>query len=288
MSATEPPLVQPRRSTLDRSELFARAISGVVMAAAAVAGVAGGGMLFSAIVAVAAVAALREWHRLINGGPRHGVSLEMLVTSGSVAIAITLIHLRHEAGLPTLVVGAGSVVAGLIALWRGKSVLLHMLGGAYIGGPALALVALRDDYDNGGWIVFGVFAAVWAADIGALFFGQLIGGPRLAPALSPQKTWVGFVGGVAAGAAAEMLYVALLGGAPARAFVFGAVLAVAGNFGDLFESWIKRMFRAKNSGGLIPGHGGMLDRIDSLLFAAPVASGLVFLLGFDPLVGITW
>ncbi|MGQ0741633.1 MAG: phosphatidate cytidylyltransferase [Alphaproteobacteria bacterium] len=288
MSATEPPLVQTRSSSLDRSELLARAVSGVVMAVAAVAGVAGGGVLFSAIAAVTAMAALREWHRLINGGPRHGISPEMLVTVGSVIVAVVLIHVRHEAGLPTLIVGTGGVVAGLIALARKKPAALHMLGAAYIGGPALALVALRHDYEHGGWIVLGVFAAVWAADIGALFFGQLIGGPKLAPVLSPHKTWAGFVGGIAAGAAAEVLYIVLLGGLPGRAFVFGVLLALAGNMGDLFESWIKRMFRAKNSGGLIPGHGGVLDRIDSLLFAAPFASGLVFLLGFDPLVGITW
>lgn len=288
MSATEPPLARTQNAPLERYELVYRAISGVVMAVAAVAGVYGGGLIYCAIVAVAAIAALREWHRLINGGPRHGVSAEMLATSLSVVVAIGLIYAQHRAGLPTLVVAVGGVFAGIFALFHKKSVPLHMLGAAYIGGPALALVALRQDYVHGGWIVLGVFIAVWAADIGALFFGRLIGGPKLAPALSPSKTWAGFYGGILLATLAEALYVALLGGNIANALIFGAILALVGHMGDLFESWVKRLFRAKNSGGLIPGHGGMLDRIDSLLFAAPVAAGLVFVAHFDPLAGVLW
>ena len=288
MSTTEPPLAGSQNSPLDRFEWLARAISGVVMAVAAVAGVAGGGLFFSVIVAVIAVAALREWHRLINGGPHHGVSPEMVATALSVVVAIALIYIRHRAGLPTLVVATGAMVAGVSALWRGKSITLHMLGAAYIGGPALALVALRQDHEHGGWIVLGVFVAVWAADIGALLFGRLLGGPKLAPALSPSKTWAGFFGGILLGALAEALYVALLGGPIANALIFGAFLALIGHTGDLFESWVKRLFRAKNSGGLIPGHGGMLDRIDSLLFAVPVAAALVFVAHFDPLAGVLW
>jgi phosphatidate cytidylyltransferase len=141
---------------------------------------------------------------------------------------------------------------------------------------------------HGGWIVLGVFIAVWAADIGALFVGRLIGGPKLAPALSPNKTWAGFWGGVIFAGLAETLYVAVLGGPIANALIFGAFLALVGHAGDLFESWVKRRFRAKNSGTMIPGHGGMLDRVDSLLFAAPVAAGLVFLVHFDPVVGVPW
>lgn len=288
MSATEPPSITAASARLDRHELIYRAISGVVMAGAAVAGVAGGGLIYCAIVAVTAIAALREWHRLINGGPRHGISAEMVATALPVVVAIGIIYVEHRAGLPTLVVAAGGALAGAFALFHKKSVPLHMLGAAYIGGPALALVALRQDYAQGGWIVLGVFIAVWAADIGALFFGRLIGGPKLAPALSPSKTWAGFFGGILLATLAEGLYVGLLGGALASALIFGAILALFSHAGDLFESWVKRLFRAKNSGGLIPGHGGMLDRIDSLLFAAPVAAGLVFVLHFDPLAGVLW
>lgn len=287
MNVHEPPSTSTAAPA--RYELLTRVLSGVVMAVAAITAVVGGGLFFSAFAAVTAVASLREWHRLINNyQPRHGVTPEMVATSLTVVIAVMLIYVQHKAGWPTLIVACGSVVAGILALMQKKPVAFHMAGAAYIGGPALALVAFRQDYAHGGWIVLGVFVVVWATDIGALLFGRLIGGPKLAPALSPAKTWAGFVGGTVMGGLASALYVAILGGPIVNALIFGVFLALIGHGGDLFESWVKRCFRAKNSGGLIPGHGGMLDRIDSLLFAAPVASGLVFLAHFDPLAGVPW
>jgi phosphatidate cytidylyltransferase len=115
----------------------------------------------------------------------------------------------------------------------------------------------------------------------------MVGGPRLAPALSPNKTWSGFVGGLIAAALAEAAYFAVValynGTSPATDLggyaMFGLFLGVMAAFGDLFESWVKRQFRAKNTGTLIPGHGGMLERIDSLLFAARAAAAFLFLSG---------
>jgi phosphatidate cytidylyltransferase len=282
-------LVQTAAPTPSRFEWVARAISGVVMAMAAVAGVAGGGLFFTLIIAISAIAGLREWHRLVNGGrPRHGVTPEMIVTSLSVVAGVLFIYFEHSSALPMLILVLGGGFAGILAALRKSPVLLHAVGALYIGGPALALVALRQDHMHGGWIVLGVFIAVWAADIGALFFGRLIGGPKLAPVLSPNKTWAGFWGGVIFAAVAEALYVAVLGGPIVNALIFAAFLAIVGHAGDLFESWVKRRFRAKNSGTMIPGHGGMLDRVDSLLFAAPIAAGLVFLAHFDPVAGVPW
>jgi len=287
MSAREPQIAAPVTSA--GYEWALRAISGVVMAVTAVAGVAGGGFFFAIIVGATAVAGLREWHRLLYSGmPRHGVTPEMIVTSSSVIAGILIIYLQHASALPTLIIVLGGATAGFIAALRNSPVLLHAAGGLYIGGPALALVALRQDYPHGGWIVLGLFIAVWAADIGALFFGRMVGGPKLAPSLSPSKTWAGFWGGILLAAFAEAAYVEILGGKVPNALVFGVVLAVAGHLGDLFESWVKRRFRAKNSGTMIPGHGGMLDRIDSLLFATPITAALVFLIHFDPLSGATW
>ena len=102
-----------------------------------------------------------------------------------------------------------------------------------------------------------IFVAVWTADTGALLFGRLIGGPKFAPVLSPKKTWSGFLGGTVAAGLAEALYVGLLHGAILEGAAFGILLALSGHFGDLFESWVKRQFRAKDMGRLIPGHGGM-------------------------------
>jgi phosphatidate cytidylyltransferase len=127
-----------------------------------------------------------------------------------------------------------------------------------------------------------LFVAVWTADTAALLLGRMIGGPKLAPELSPNKTWAGFVGGTLAAGVAESIYVFLLGGLALEGAAFGIFIALAGHCGDLFESWVKRQFRAKNTGSLIPGHGGMLDRIDSLLFAAPACVAIIYLAGFNP------
>nr|WP_276591791.1 phosphatidate cytidylyltransferase [Sphingomicrobium nitratireducens] len=132
--------------------------------------------------------------------------------------------------------------------------------------PALALLFLRERIE-GLDLVLWVFIATWATDIGAYFAGRAIGGPKLAPRISPNKTIAGLVGGMAAAA--------LLGGAWAHAnglapvlYVLGAPMAVAAQAGDLFESWMKRRAGVKDSGALLPGHGGVFDRLDGLLVVA--------------------
>jgi phosphatidate cytidylyltransferase len=131
-------------------------------------------------------------------------------------------------------------------------------------------------------LVLGIFIAVWLADTGALIGGRLIGGPKLAPKLSPNKTWAGFITGTIAAGIAEAVYVAFLGDSPLSGAIFGIALGLFGHAGDLFESWVKRHFRAKDSGTLIPGHGGVLDRVDSLLLAAPACAIVVTVFGFSP------
>ena len=256
--------------------------SGAVLVIAAVAAVLGGPLLFAALTAVAAIMALVEWHRLVNA---NRLAWETLPTALAVTAVVLLVHLHVPLAWPLAAVAAGTVFAAIIAAVRRSWVLWHAFAAPYIGLPTLALVALREDQLRGGVLVGGIFAAVWAADTGALFLGKLIGGPRLAPTVSPNKTWAGFVGGVIAAGAAEAIYVFLVGGVVTEGALFGIFLGIAGHCGDLFESWVKRQFRAKNSGTLIPGHGGMLDRIDSLLFAAPAGAAFLFVTGINPLFG---
>ena len=241
-----------------------------------------GGLVFGAIVAAAAIAALREWHRLINGGR---IAREMIPTSLAMVAAVLLINGTNGVMLAVGALALGSTCAALSASTRRPAVLWpipwHAFGAVYIGASVIALVLLRDD-PRGSAIVGGLFVAVWTADTAALLLGRLIGGPKLAPELSPNKTWAGFVGGTLAAAVAEAVYVFSLGGAIFEGGVFGLIIALSGHCGDLFESWVKRQFRAKNTGSLIPGHGGMLDRIDSLLFAAPVCLAMLYLTGFNP------
>jgi len=150
--------------------------------------------------------------------------------------------------------------------WCGAGVL-------YIVVPALALLWLRGDPDWGRVCVLWLFAVVWATDIGAYLAGRRFGGPLLAPKTSPHKTWAGALGGIAAALAVSALAAPIA--APTHPFAlvaFGAVLSVAAQLGDLLESAIKRHFHVKDTSHVIPGHGGVFDRVDGLLLAAPVAA----------------
>jgi phosphatidate cytidylyltransferase len=133
-------------------------------------------------------------------------------------------------------------------------------------------VTLRADEALGLTAVFFVFAVVWAADSAAYFAGRAIGGPRLAPAVSPNKTWAGLAGAVLAATIAGLV-VAVVAGLPGLAIaLLSAALAVTEQAGDLFESAAKRASGTKDTGSLIPGHGGVLDRVDGLIVAVSVAA----------------
>jgi phosphatidate cytidylyltransferase len=264
-----------------RIEWGARVASGAVMVVAAIAAIVGGGLIFGAIIVAGAYAALREWHRLVNGGK---FSHEVWPALIAVGIAVWMVWRGYQWPVSVSVVLAGAAAVAAMAASRKTYVFWHAAGVLYIGLPVLALMELRVSPIGGGIVVGGLFAAIWASDTGALVAGKLIGGPKLAPGLSPQKTWSGFIGGLAAAALALAIYSACVGGTALPAALMGICLSFAGHCGDLFESWVKRQYRAKNMGALIPGHGGMLDRIDSLLFAAPAAALLLFVIGFDPLL----
>jgi len=143
----------------------------------------------------------------------------------------------------------------------------------YISLACVSLIVLRADPMNGRTFVIVLFAVIWATDIGAYIVGRAVGGPKLAPAISPNKTWAGAIGGLACGTAAALVAASLLELRVAllALLVAGAALSVASQIGDLLESWWKRRFHVKDSGHLIPGHGGILDRIDGVLLASPVA-----------------
>lgn len=165
----------------------------------------------------------------------------------------------------------------------------RVAGMFYAAVPCASLIWLREhdfasDLQGGAHTALYLFFVVWATDIGAYFAGRQIGGPKLAPAISPGKTWAGLGGGIVA---------AMLIGGAAHSFtpfpqslwlcmVMGAVLAVVAQAGDLFESWLKRRAGVKDSGTLIPGHGGLLDRIDGLTFSAPIFAWALAIAGIAP------
>ena len=176
-----------------------------------------------------------------------------------------------------------------IALWKSKGSLAFSLGTAYICLPILALSSLY--YTNGDdsrtlvlWLVF----VVWATDIGGYIVGKTIGGPKLCPSVSPKKTWAGLLGAIGFAMLVAYVfalflkaydYVSLPIHHTTRLLVFSAgVLAVIAQIGDLFESFIKRRLELKDSSNLIPGHGGLFDRVDGLIFAAGATALVVYLI----------
>jgi phosphatidate cytidylyltransferase len=157
---------------------------------------------------------------------------------------------------------------------------LRPIGLAYVALAGAALLWLRNDPDTGRADVVFLLVVVWAGDIGAYLIGRWIGGPRLAPGISPGKTWSGAIGALLAAVAAGLLAAHFLSNAASwRAVVIAAVLDVVAQGGDLLESFVKRRLEVKDSGQLIPGHGGLFDRLDGVLAAAPAAALLALALG---------
>jgi len=166
-----------------------------------------------------------------------------------------------------------------LALAQHRRLSLWVVSGvAYIGLPAMAFVILRGENEAGMLAMMWLFAVVWAADICAYFAGRVIGGAKFAPRISPKKTWAGLWGAIAGAAAAGaavaygagLADVILLG-------LLGGVLAIVEQMGDLFESALKRHYGVKDSGRLIPGHGGVLDRVDGLVAASLVLAAVVII-----------
>jgi phosphatidate cytidylyltransferase len=263
-----------------------RPLFGIGLAAIAVAATYFGGYYFAVFVGAGCFAAAREWHRMLAGDKYGWLSIVSGVAIAAAVIAEVLFaHSVKFEGVPWLILAFGALVNSVLASTRRGEALWHAGALLYIGVPALSLVAIRQVPPNGLWLMLPVFVAVWATDTGALFAGNLLKGPKLWPALSPNKTWAGFLGGILFGALGAMavfffLHANLLYGA-----ALGASAAVVGHAGDLFESWTKRRVGRKDSGSLIPGHGGVLDRIDSILFVAPVAALVFLALHVNPLVG---
>jgi phosphatidate cytidylyltransferase len=254
--------------------LARRAASTLVLAPVAIAAAALGSWVFVIACAIAAGLVLWEWTFLVAGRADLRILIPGLTT---LVIAAVL----TQEGQPMVAVAAlaiGAVIAGatVAALPRAyseeTSPLWAASGVVYAGTAFIGPAVLRGDPEKGFAALLFLFATVWATDILAYLVGRSLGGPLLWPQLSPKKTWAGAIGGLCGGAAAGALVAyATAGTKPLVAGVLALVLSIAAQGGDLFESWVKRRFGAKDAGALIPGHGGMMDRIDGFLAAALLA-----------------
>lgn len=250
-----------------REMVWVRIASGVVLSLFALGATVVGGWPFNAIIAVAGVLMAYEWDRLC-GGPAIGP----LATLQSAAIvgAVALTGLGQVG--PALVLGILTAFAtGGLAAGQGRDARWVAGGMLYISIPVVATVWLRGHEEWGRLAVLGLFAVIWATDTGAYFTGRTLGGPRLAPRISPGKTWSGLWGGVASATVAALIVGHLAALEPLWVVGFaGALLSLVGQIGDLGKSKVKRHFHVKDSGNLIPGHGGIIDRLDSTLATMPL------------------
>jgi phosphatidate cytidylyltransferase len=210
-----------------------------------------------------------EWVKLVHGGRRVQLAIHLAAAAVSTALPWT----------------AGPAVAftAILMLWAGSVVQRQMadmphsfwsvIGVPYIGLSALALMILRGDPQLGLVAVYWLLFVVWGADTLAYFAGRLIGGPKLLPRISPKKTWAGLIGAIVGGILCSALF-ARLAGLDSLLWLcsIGALLAMFEQGGDFFESALKRSVGVKDSSALIPGHGGMLDRVDGLVAAGALAA----------------
>jgi len=268
---TESSLAAPQHN------LLLRIVSAVVMAPAAVFIAWLGDWPFAVFWAVAAIAVLWEWLTLV-AGPRY----PLMLASSAFAIAIAaLVAWRHRPVTAILVVGLGAIGATIFAPRERRFWITAGIG--YAGVLLLAPILLRADVHYGLPAILLLFVIVWSTDVLAYFAGRAIGGPKLAQMISPKKTWSGAIIGTIGAVLVAIAAADFLGG-----FNKGTIAAVAlllsvmTQLGDLLESWLKRQFGAKDASHLIPGHGGVMDRLDGFWAAALTGCIVgIFRGGFD-------
>ncbi|OCJ12267.1 phosphatidate cytidylyltransferase [Rhizobium sp. AC27/96] len=245
-------------------ELRLRIISGIILAVIVLAATWYGGLGFRVLAAAIGLLVYYEWSTItdLHGRDPQGNALGWL---GLVLIAGATLMGESVYSVEVLAafVAATAVMAGV----RRKSWWLP--GGVFYSGlTAIALAEIRDDDLRGFVLMLFIFATVWATDIFAYFVGRAIGGAKLAPSISPGKTWSGAIGGaIAAVIAGTAVVWSYFSADDLRVPILALVLSICSQIGDLFESFIKRRFGVKDSSHLIPGHGGVMDRVDGLIFA---------------------
>lgn len=225
---------------------------------------------------VAAIAGVMGWEFTRMDG-RIGKKRSAFVIAAALG-AVAAVSFGHW--LPALALIAVATIALAVAdqVAGRKGFYIVQIAVVYVALPAISLLYVMSV--GGAVSIFWLLAVVWATDIGAYAFGRMIGGPKLAPSISPNKTWSGAVGGLVS---AVVISAAVTWGFGVQiTFLLGALavgLSIVSQAGDLFESGLKRRYQVKDSGALIPGHGGVMDRFDGLWFAAPLAALLALLLG---------
>lgn len=263
------PDAAPAGATPVSNNLVMRILAALVLAPFAIALAYAGGWLWALLVTLVSIGLFAEWLMVVGAGSA------ALTGAGTIVIAMMGACVAFGALKTAVVTGLiGGAIVTLIA--RGKFV-WAATGFAYASAALLASILVRQDLVHGFAALMLVLLVVWATDIGGYFAGRSIGGPKLWPRVSPKKTWAGAFGGFAASLAVASGFAAFGIGKAVPLLFVSAALSVVSQAGDLFESAVKRRFGVKDSSHLIPGHGGLLDRLDGFVAAILVAWIIGFL-----------
>jgi phosphatidate cytidylyltransferase len=259
-----------------------RVVSALALAPLPLAAIWFDGLWLAFLTALAGAVMAWEWGRLCRGP---GVARHVLGAAEIELVGVVVVSVSFAAsGAAGLAIAAVLLGAGLV-FWTGRKTAQAApgwtaLGALWVALPCICFLWLGGEAAVGRATLLWLLAVVWATDIGAYAIGRGVGGPRLAPRWSPRKTWAGLAGGTVCAAFAGAATAVALGRSPGWPLALvSAGLAVVAQFGDLAESLAKRRFGVKDSSGLIPGHGGLLDRLDGLLAVIPVVALLTLLDG---------
>lgn len=250
--------IQPKAEALNN--LVTRIAVAAVLAPAAIGLAYVGGLPWATLVTVVAVGLYAEWLLVVGAlNDRRGVIAGGIALLGAgVCLALG----RPQAAMGVL--GLGLIILVLI---RSEKVGWTVAGFAYAAAALVASILVRVDSEHGLAALLLVLLIVWVTDIGGYFFGRGLGGPKLWPRVSPKKTWAGAVGGLLGSLLIAVIFVLLGYGKWLPFLLLAAFLSTVSQLGDLFESAVKRRFGVKDSSHLIPGHGGLLDRLDGYVAA---------------------
>ncbi|MEM9705866.1 MAG: phosphatidate cytidylyltransferase [Pseudomonadota bacterium] len=265
----------PPTSKKDR-QLSNRAVSGAALGLLSLAGIYVGGLWFSVLVFLMSFAMVFEWAQMVLGRPYSPAFF-------ALAAGALLGHILVFVGYPGPALGLCFVASAIAAINSPRAKAWILGGGIYILAPTIGLISLRNGYfpavgENARALTFGLFLVVWASDTGAFLVGSTVGGPRISPTLSPEKTWSGVIAGSIMGMAcgAFMQVVFFREASILLAIAVGGALGAASLCGDLIESACKRAFGVKDTSNIIPGHGGVLDRLDGMILATAAMTGALF------------
>ena len=270
-----------QQSTVVKTQkLFKRTVSATMLLVIAGLAIWRGGVVLNCFLFLLSSLLIWEWFCLVSVLAKIVRLLFSTLLSLGVVFAGSMIAIELQVAL----IGAILLAGQSVALWKhGRFGFVVGTGPALIVATMLAAIYLRKLPELGLETIFWLVLVVSAMDIGGYFFGKSIGGPRLAPNISPNKTYSGLLGGMLAGGVASTGIGHLVGsGGTLSFFALGAGLAFVSQAGDLLESSWKRYFNVKDSSSLLPGHGGFLDRFDGYLTALPIVALMTFILGRSP------